>query len=294
MWSIEVKAKGGMKGKRQKAKGKGQKWLTWPLRASFVSHFCLLPFAFCLRRKALAFCLLPLAFCLLTGCRIDMQDQPRYEAYEAGDKKYFADGTSARAPVEGTVPRQKGGAYRDREDYFLTGKIGAGQTSTQTASMMPGGAGAAGGVPGATQGAATGEPDNFPLEINPAALARGQERYNIYCGLCHGATGEGDGMIVRRGYRKPPSYFEDRLQEKVTPAAHFFDVITNGWGAMPSYAEQIPAEDRWKIIAYIRALQLSRSLKMDDLTTEERDKVTSGAQKSEGQGGAHAAGGEKH
>ena len=104
-------------------------------------------------------------------------------------------------------------------------------------------------------------------------------------------------MIVRRGYRKPPSYFEDRLQEKVTPAAHFFDVITNGWGAMPSYAEQIPAEDRWKIIAYIRALQLSRSLKMDELTAEERGKVEGGAQREAGHGAsgeAHAAGGEKH
>ncbi|MBC7929123.1 MAG: cytochrome c, partial [Rubrivivax sp.] len=135
------------------------------------------------------------------------------------------------------------------------------------------------------------------MTIDEVALKRGQERYNIYCGICHGATGEGDGMIVRRGYRKPPSYFEDRLQERVTPAAHFFDVITNGWGAMPSYAEQIPAEDRWKIIAYIRALQLTRSLKMEDLTEQERDKVTSGAQKKEGHGeggGAHAAGGEKH
>jgi mono/diheme cytochrome c family protein len=256
-----------------------------------------------LRRVSL-FCLLLTAYCLLPACRIDMQDQPRYEAYEAGDKKYFADGTSARAPVEGTVARQKGGQYRDRDDYMLTGKMGAtsAQSAARTASMlMPGGGSttgnAAGGVPGAAQGAATGGPDVFPLEINEAALRRGQERYNIYCGICHGATGEGDGMIVRRGYRKPPSYFEDRLQEKLTPAAHFFDVITNGWGAMPSYAEQIPAEDRWKIIAYIRALQLSRSLKMEDLSAEERGKVQNGAHKPEGHGGqgeANAAGGEKH
>jgi mono/diheme cytochrome c family protein len=279
MWNTEKR--------RQKAEGRRQSGSAQrPLRAAAYS------------RRALG-CLLLSAFCLLSfGCRIDMQDQPRYEAYEAGDKKYFADGTSAHAPVEGTVPRQKGGPYRDREDYMLTGKQGgvaaSGQTAAQTASMlMPGGAsaqgGAAGGVPGAAQAAATGGPDVFPLEINEAALERGQQRYNIYCGVCHGATGEGDGMIVRRGYRKPPSYFEDRLQEKATPAAHFFDVITNGWGAMPSYAEQIPAEDRWKIIAYIRALQLSRHLKMEDLSAEERGKVQSGAQ-----GGAHDAGGEKH
>src|SRR5438270_393195 len=88
----------------------------------------------------------------------------------------------------------------------------------------------------------------------------------------------GDGMVVRRGYRQPPSYYDDRLQEGTTPAAHFFDVIANGWGAMPSYAEQIPAEDRWKIIAYIRALQLSRRLKMDDLSPEDQQKVLRGAQ----------------
>ena len=248
-------------------------------------------------------CILLSVFCLLlSGCRMDMQDQPRYEAYEAGDKKFFPDGGSARVPVEGTVPRQKGGEYRDREDYMLTGKNGAGQTSAQTASMMmPGGSNTvgntAGGVPGAAQGTATGGPDIFPMEINEDGLKRGRERYNIYCIVCHGATGEGDGMIVRRGYRKPPSFYEDRLQDGTTPAAHFFDVITNGWGAMPNYAEQIPAEDRWKIIAYIRTLQLSRRLKMEDLSEQERSKVTSGAQSGEGhgaQGEAHAAGGENH
>ena len=86
-------------------------------------------------------------------------------------------------------------------------------------------------------------------------------------------------MVVRRGYRQPPSYYDDRLQEGVTPAAHFFDVITNGWGAMPSYAEQIPAEDRWKIIAYLRALQLSRRLKMNDLSPEGQQEVLRAAQR---------------
>ena len=138
---------------------------------------------------------------------------------------------------------------------------------------------AAGGVPGAREAAATGGPDLFPFTIDEAALRRGRDRYQIFCVACHGATGEGDGMVVRRGYRQPPSYYDDRLQEGTTPAAHFFDVVTNGWGAMPSYAEQIPAEDRWKIIAYIRALQLSRRLKMNDLSPEERQKVLSGAQR---------------
>jgi hypothetical protein len=114
-------------------------------------------------------------------------------------------------------------------------------------------------------------------------------------------TGEGDGLIVRRGFRRPPSFYDDRLQEGVTPASHFFDVITNGWGAMPDYAEMIPAEDRWKIIAYLRALQLSRRLKLEDLSPEEQNRVRTGAQPpgpAHGQGGtllqSPRTGGEKH
>jgi hypothetical protein len=87
-------------------------------------------------------------------------------------------------------------------------------------------------------------------------LNRGQERFQIYCALCHGATGYGDGMIVRRGFRRPPSFHDDRLRGE--PLGHFFDVITNGWGAMASYADAVPPDDRWRIIAYLRALQLSR------------------------------------
>ena len=291
MWSTEVKAKG----KRQKAKIKGALRVL-VARAPSVRHL-------------FAFCLLPFAFCLLTGCRMDMQDQPKYKTFRAGDKKFFPDGASVRAPVEGTVPRQFGREYRDREDYFFTGKTeqlpgGGAQAGAQTGGMgaatptIPAGAlnslagagvlgNTAGGIPGAREAAATGGPDLFPFAIDEAALRRGRERFQIYCIVCHGATGEGDGMVVRRGFRKPPSYYEDRLQENVTPAAHFFDVITNGWGAMPSYAEQIPPEDRWKIIAYIRALQLSRRVKLDDLSPEERQRVQSGAPKAstEEQGG---------
>ncbi|MGB8509603.1 MAG: cytochrome c, partial [Pyrinomonadaceae bacterium] len=128
-------------------------------------------------------------------------------------------------------------------------------------------------------------------------LDRGQQRYEAYCAMCHGLTGEGNGMIVRRGYRKPPSYHEDRLQEGQTPAAHFFDVITNGWGAMPSYDYLVPAEDRWKIIAYIRALQLSRRENFNDLSPEQQEKVRSGQQGQHGAeghaGGEPAHGGER-
>ena len=265
-----------------------------------------------------------------------MQDQPRYEYYEPGDKKFFPDGASSRPLVEGTVPRQSAGAeYRDRQDYFYTGKGGPGATAGAVSSLPGGGAqtgaqtggvgaavpgiqtgmasgtlagatpnvrgNTAGGLPGAREAAATGGQDNFPIPIDEAALRRGQQRYQIFCSACHGLTGEGDGMIVRRGFRRPPSFYDDRLREGVTPAAHFFDVITNGWGAMPDYADSIPAEDRWKIIAYLRALQLSRGLRLEDLSPEERNRVTTDAQRrgaAHGQGGtllqSPQTGGEKH
>lgn len=248
--------------------------------------------------RRVAYCLLPAAICLLfTGCRIDMQDQPRYEYYEAGDKKFFPDGASSRATVEGTVPRQPGGAgaYRDRDDYFYTGKTaGAASQSNATAAVR---ASVPAGAAGAATSTATGEPDVFPISVDKAALQRGRERYQIYCAVCHGMTGDGDGMIVRRGFQKPPSFYDDRLQENQTPASHFFDVITNGWGAMPDYASSIPAEDRWKIIAYLRALQLSRKLKLEELSPEDQNKVKTAAQQppqaGHGEGGTPREG-EKH
>jgi mono/diheme cytochrome c family protein len=232
------------------------------------------------------------AFCLLSvGCRMDMQDQPKYKTFRAGDQKYGVNGASVRTPVEGTVPRRGAGAeYRDAQDYLYTGKTdgqaastsgGAGTATGASADATAAAAVASGAhVQGASQtAAATGGPDVFPINIDEAALQRGRDRFQIYCVVCHGFTGEADGMIVRRGFRKPPSYYEDRLQEGTTPAAHFFDVITNGWGAMPSYSAQIAPEDRWKIIAYIRALQMSRKMKFDELSPEDRQKVLRGAEK---------------
>ena len=283
------------------------------------------------RRRLVLYCLLLAAYCLLAaGCRQDMQDQPRYEYYEPGDKKFFPDGSSSRQLVEGTVPRQAG-EYRDREDYFYTGRIDG---SAGVVSSLPGGgpqtggqsggvgaaapnvqagmasgtlAGAstnvrgntAGGIPGAREAAATGGPDVFPVRIDEAALRRGQQRYQIFCSACHGMTGEGDGLIVRRGFRRPPSFYDDRLQEGTTPASHFFDVITNGWGAMPDYASMIPPEDRWKIIAYLRALQLSRRLRLEELSPEEQNRVRSGPQRPAPRHGgtllqSPQTGGEKH
>jgi mono/diheme cytochrome c family protein len=237
---------------------------------------------------------------------MDMQDQPKYKTYRAGERKFFADGASVRPLVEGTVPRRGAGAeYVDAQDYLYTGKADAGQPGSgaqtggttggvgtaapstaagMSTNQQPAGASelvrgnVAGGVPGAREAAATGGPDVFPVNIDEEALRRGRERYQIYCTACHGMTGEGDGMIVRRGFRRPPSFYDDRLQENTTPAAHFFDVITNGWGAMPDYAAQVAPEDRWKIIAYIRALQMSRRVKFDELSPEAQQKVRGGAQ----------------
>jgi mono/diheme cytochrome c family protein len=278
------------------------------------------------------YCLLPTAVCpLFAGCRMDMQDQPRYEYYEPGDKKFFPDGSSSRATVEGTVARRPG-EYRDREDYFYTGKGATGGSNVAgqpgagaQSGAATGGVGAAlpnmqvgmatgaqsgasalvrgnvgGGVPGAREAAATGGPDVFPVTVDRAALARGRERFQIFCTACHGMTGEGDGMIVRRGFQKPPSFYDDRLQEGTTPASHFFDVITNGWGAMPDYAAQLPAEDRWKVIAYLRALQLSRRLKLAELSPDEQNRVKTAAEHPEGGHGDGSTplqsqrGGEKH
>ncbi len=258
------------------------------------------------RLRLVFYCLLPTAICLLlTGCRMDMQDQPRYEYYEPGDKKFFPDGASSRATVEGTVPRQSG-QYRDREDYLYTGKAAGGVGASVPAMPTAAAASAnvrgnvSGGAPGTPTATATGAPDVFPVHIDKAALERGRERFQIFCAACHGALGEGDGMIVRRGFQRPPSFFDDRLQENMTPASHFFDVITNGWGAMPDYAASIPAEDRWKIIAYLRALQLSRKLRLEELSPDEQNRVRTGAQRQatgHGQGGTplqSQRGGEKH
>jgi cytochrome c553 len=115
------------------------------------------------------------------------------------------------------------------------------------------------------------EMTRFPFPVTKQVLLRGEERYNIYCAPCHGMTGDGDGMVVRRGFSQPPSYHQDRLRK--APVGHFFDVITNGYGAMYSYSSRITPEDRWAIAAYIRALQLARNAKMSDVPVAERAMV---------------------
>jgi len=148
------------------------------------------------------------------------------------------------------------GYLRADREFYLGKKTNA--AATPSGQPAPTGSPA---TSGTTTNGASLYPDDvetFPIPIDKAAIDRGQQRYEIYCSVCHGMTGNGDGMIARRGFNKPlpASYHQDRLRQ--APVGHFFDAMTNGWGAMPSYATQIPVEDRWKIIAYIRALQLSQ------------------------------------
>jgi mono/diheme cytochrome c family protein len=165
---------------------------------------------------------------LLSGCRIDMHVQPRQNPLSRSD--FFTDQRSARPPVEGTVAR--GQLHEDI--YFSTGK--------------------AGNSPG----------DYMPFPVTKEVLERGRERYNIYCAPCHSRVGDGNGFIPSRGFaRKPPSYHIQRLQK--APLGYFYDVITNGFGIMPDYASQIPPRDRWNIVAYIRALQLSQNATQADV-----------------------------
>jgi len=203
------------------------------------------------------FCLLLCAYCLLAAaaCRRDMQDQPKMKPYRAS--VFFKDGLSSRPLVEGTIPR----GFLKTDTEFFTGKKAGRASSAANNPQTPTGPqpGAAGANNVANVSGAAAYPDDvevFPLPVTKEIVDRGKERYEIFCSTCHGLTGNGDGMIVRRGFRRAASFNDDRLRQ--APVGHFFDAITNGWGAMPAYAPQIPAQDRWAIIAYIRALQLSQ------------------------------------
>ena len=172
------------------------------------------------QHKALVFAVM--ASCLsAVGCRQDMHNQPRYKPLAATD--FFGDGRSARPEIADTVAR--GQLRVDLPRY--TGKENGKDI------------------------------DYFPIQITRADLDRGHERFNIFCSPCHGRLGDGHGMIVTRGLRQPPSYHDERLLN--APLGHFFDVMTNGYGAMYSYASRVPPDDRWRIAAYIRALQASET-----------------------------------
>jgi mono/diheme cytochrome c family protein len=203
------------------------------------------------RHIALAVALAALSLGAGTACRQDMHDAPRYDTLEKSD--FFADQRTARPLIDGTVAR---GQLR-ADDVFYTGKNGANPVA------------------------------ELPMPVSKALLGRGQDRFNVYCSPCHSKTGLGDGMVVRRGYKQPPSFHEARLRAQ--PVGYFFDVITRGFGQMPDYAAQIQPQDRWAVAAYIRALQISQHATVNDVPEADRSKLDA----AEAQKGAAGAAGEK-
>ncbi len=161
--------------------------------------------------------------------------QPKYIPLR--QSTFFGDNRSARLPINGTVARDQ----YSGDPYLVTGKNGK------------------------------QDGDRMPYPVTMQVLQRGQQRYNIYCAPCHSRVGDGNGMIAQRGYRQPPSLHDDRLRQAVL--GHFFDVMTNGYGAMPDYASQINPTDRWAIAAYIRALQLSQHGSIEDVPEESRGAI---------------------
>jgi mono/diheme cytochrome c family protein len=164
-----------------------------------------------------------------------MYDQPKYKAL--GESDFFTDRRAARPPVPGAVP-----AAAASDAGVATG--------TRDGALVP----------------------DLPVPLTRALLFRGRERYDIYCSPCHDRVGTGDGMVVRRGYRPPPSFHVDRLRQ--VAIGHFFDVMTHGFGSMPDYASQIPEEDRWAIAAYIRALQYSQDAPLSEVPADRRAELS--------------------
>lgn len=179
------------------------------------------------------------ALLLASGCRRDMQDQPKYKPLR--ESRFFADGRASRPIPPGTVARDE----MDVDDPFHSGSLPDG-----------------------------GFLQTIPAPITVPFLHRGQDRYSIFCSPCHSRTGNGDGMVHRRGFWIPPSLHNARLRS--VPPGYLFQVISNGYGAMPGYKEQIvELRDRWAIVAYIRALQLSRNGTLGDVPTSFRQDLQS-------------------
>lgn len=199
--------------------------------------------------KSMAFFILIVMTLFIVGCRYDMQDQPRLKSYKQSD--FFTNQMGSRPLVEGTVPR---GFLREDKALF-TGKKDGAATTTTTANAQP--TQTTGGI--VTQANAT-YPDavtEFPFPVTQELINRGEERYRVFCIVCHGPGGNADGMVARRGYQGIKTYHSDELRN--APVGHFYDVITNGWGRMNGYAAQVPVYDRWAIVAYIRTLQTSQN-----------------------------------
>jgi hypothetical protein len=191
------------------------------------------------RRKLTGLALLGAGICalLLAACQQKMAEQPGYRPLAKSE--FFDDGRSARPLVDGTVAR----GHLRADEPFYTGKANG--------KLV----------------------ESFPFPVTKPVLLRGQERFNIYCSPCHDRLGTGRGMVVRRGYYPPPSYHTERL--RTAPPGYFFEIITRGFGVMPDYSQQVPPADRWAIIAYIRALQLSQHARVADLPDPVRRELES-------------------
>ena len=169
---------------------------------------------------------------LAATCRQDMQDQPKYKPL--AESKFFADGRSARPIPAGTIARDE----LDDNDAFHTG--------ASNGAFLP----------------------TIPVPVNAVLLHRGQDRYDIFCSPCHGRLGDGNGMVAQRGVRAPANFHTDRLRS--VPPGYLYQVITNGYGAMGDYGDQVPVSDRWAIVAYVRALQLSRNATVHEVPASDR------------------------
>lgn len=169
----------------------------------------------------------------VSACRQDMHDAPRYEAYEANS--FYADGRASRETPSGTVAR----GWERADDVFYTGRLSDGLPTEQ-----------------------------IPMPVTAQDMQRGRDRYTVYCTPCHGILGDGQGMVVQRGLRRAATFHDERLRN--VRIGYLYDVATNGFGAMQGYAEQIPARDRWLIVAYVRALQLSQHAPVADVPADKR------------------------
>jgi mono/diheme cytochrome c family protein len=217
-----------------------------------------------------------LAFVAGCGVRLDMQVQPRQKAYTESD--FFKDRRASRDLPDGTVPR---GQLHENKAFY-TGKIdNPNPNAPVTTTTNEAGNTVITSFPNFV--------DEFPIPVTKELVERGKDRYDIYCIVCHGPVGNGDGMVVRRGFSKPPTYHDDRLRN--APVGHFFDVITNGFGKMNSYGAAVQPADRWAIVAYIRALQISQNPNQN--LTMSNNNVSNGTPPPANTANANKAGGKK-
>jgi cytochrome c553 len=170
---------------------------------------------------------------LLGACRQDMHDQPKYKPF--AQSSFWPDQRASRPLVDGTIARGK----LKTDTRLWKGRNSDGSFITE-----------------------------LPVPVTKALLERGQQRFNIYCTPCHGRAGDGEGMVVQRGFKHPPTYHSDKLRAQ--PVGYIYDVVTNGFGAMVSYASRIPMEDRWAIAAYVRVLQFSQNATIEDVPEADR------------------------